>query len=301
MQLKAFIKDRLISCKISINSKIALNHFILPKDKKSKKPHGQTAGKCLTTQFLTKWRDAVRHRREKAEILFSTEIFGISQCLSINGHNIYHGTKSNIQQRFKPTEFLGNETSSAVIIELSAILRCSFNAIIFNDFAGKIYAYIIDIATGYDRVDIVCDRYFENSLKSLTRHDREFGVFINFDGNSEFLTGFKDNFIKNPKTKENLNSFLAKKFLEIHNTGIIIVITIENGILTNDTTLRTDPVISSCSAEEADQKLVRHMLQCLMSGIKTIVVKTVDTDVFLLLLAYRHSGGGTFLQKCLYG
>ena len=118
-----------------------------------------------------------------------------------------------------------------------------------------------------------------------------FGVLINFDGNSEFPTDFKDNFMKNPKNKENLNHFLAKKFLEIHNTSIIMVITIENGILTNDTALRTDPVTSSCLAEEADQKLVRHMLQCLLTGIKTIVVKTVDTDVFLLLLAYRHSGG----------
>ena len=166
MQLKAFIKDRLISCKTSINPKIALNHFILPNDEKSKKPHGQTAEKRLTTQFLTKLRDAVRHRREKAEMLFSTEIFGVSQCLSINGYNLYLGTKSNILQRFKPTEFPGNETSSAIIIKLSAIQRCSFNAITFNDFAGKIYAYIIDIATGYDRVGIVCNRYFEKSSRS---------------------------------------------------------------------------------------------------------------------------------------
>ena len=36
MQLKAFINDRLISCKKSINSKIALNHFILPNDEKAK-------------------------------------------------------------------------------------------------------------------------------------------------------------------------------------------------------------------------------------------------------------------------
>ena len=77
---------------------------------------------------------------------------------------------------------------------------------------------------------------------------------INFDGNSEFLTDLKDNFIKNPINKE--NHFLAKTFFEIHITGITMVITIENGILTNDTTLRTDLVISSCSAEEADQKLV---------------------------------------------
>ena len=109
-------------------------------------------------------------------------MFGISQYLSINGHNLYHRRKSNILQRFKPTEFPGNETSSAIIIELSAILRCSFNAITFNDFAGKIYAYIIDIAIGYDRVDIVSDKYFENSIKSLTRHDCGFGSLLNFDG-----------------------------------------------------------------------------------------------------------------------
>ena len=108
-------------------------------------------------------------------MLFSTETFGISQCLSINGHNLYHGTKSNILQIFKITEFPGNETSLGNIIELSAILQCSFNAITLNGLAGKIYVYIIDTATGYDSVDIVCNRYFENSLKSLTRHDRGFG------------------------------------------------------------------------------------------------------------------------------
>ena len=68
-------------------------------------------------------------------------------------------------------------------------------------------------------------------LQSLTRHDRGFGSLINFDDNSEFPTDFKDNFMKNPQNKENLNHFLAKKFLEIHNTGITVVITIENRIL----------------------------------------------------------------------
>ena len=214
--------------------------------------------------------------------------------MSINGHNLYHGKNSNILQRFKPTELPGNETSSAIVIELSAILRCSFNAIIFNVFVGNVYAYIIDIATGYDRFDIVCDRYFENSLKSLTRHDRGFGSLINFDGNNEFPTDVKDKFTKNPKNKENLNHFLGKKFLEIRDTGIIMAITIKNGILTNDT-LRIGPVISSCSAEETDQKLVRHMLQCLLTEIKTIVVKTVDTDVFFVAF-----GLPSFRRICMF-
>ena len=90
--------------------------------------------------------------------------------------------QNQILQRFKPAEFPGHETSSASIIKLSAILQRSFNAITFTDFAGKIYAYAIDIATGYDHVDIVCDKYFENSIKSLTRHDCGFGSLLNFDG-----------------------------------------------------------------------------------------------------------------------
>ena len=33
------------------------------------------------------------------------------------------------------------------------------------------------------------------------------------------------------------------------------------------------------------------MLQCVLTEIKTVVVKTVDAGIFLLLLAYCHSGG----------
>ena len=65
MQLKAFINDRLISCKTSINSKIALNHFILPNDEKKQKTLGQTTDERLTTQFLTKLRDAAGHPTKK--------------------------------------------------------------------------------------------------------------------------------------------------------------------------------------------------------------------------------------------
>ena len=36
-----------------------------------------------------------------------------------------------------------------------------------------------------------------------------------------------------------------------------------------------------CKSEEADQKLVRHMIQC-------VVIKTVDTDVLVILIACRH-------------
>ena len=61
-------------------------------------------GKAINPSVLTKFRDAVKHRREKAQMLFSTECFGTSQYLSVNSKNLYHGTKSNILQRIEPSE-----------------------------------------------------------------------------------------------------------------------------------------------------------------------------------------------------
>ena len=97
--------------------------------------------------------------------------------------------------------------------------------------------------------------------------------------------------MKNPKNKEKLYCFLAEKLFQLHNGDTTLVVTKGDGILTNDSVLESDLSISSCSPEEADQKLVRHMLQCVRSGIQKIVVRTVDSDVIMLLFAYRHEGG----------
>ena len=147
------------------------------------------------------------------------------------------------------------------------------------------------MAAGYNRIDVICDRYFEKSLKNLTRKDRGCGATFHFEGHTDFPKDFKDDFMKNPTNKEKLNCFLADKMLELHNGDQILVVTKGNCILYNDRVLESDSTINLCSAEEADQKMVRHMLQCVRSGIQKVVVRTVDTDVIMLLLAYRYEGG----------
>ena len=76
---------------------------------------------------------------------------------------------------------------------------------------------------------------------------------INFEGNTKFPKDFINDFMKNSQNKENLNCFLAEKLLEVHDQDKIIVITKGDGILTNKSILKSDPMISCCSAEEADQ------------------------------------------------
>ena len=49
-----------------------------------------------------------------------------------------------------------------------------------------------------------------------------------------------------------------------------------------------DESISINNAEEADQKLVRHMIQCVRSSVKQCVLRTVDTDVVISLIAYSR-------------
>ena len=224
-------------------------------------------------------------------MLFKTEIFNTAQSLSIDSTNLYHESKSNILPRLEKSPAPAVPSpSSAIIIELNPILRCDFSTNTYDDFAQKIYIHIMNIAEGYDRVDIISDRYFDNSLKNQTRIERGQGSVLIFDENTKFPSDFKDNFLKSNNNKERLNHFLADKFSEIHHGVTKLTVTKGSDILTNDETL-SGPLISYNSAEEADQKLVRHMLQCVKSGIKNIVVRTIDTDVLILLLAYRHFAG----------
>ena len=42
----------------------------------------------------------------------------------------------------------------------------------------------------------------------------------------------------------------------------------------------------SSTAEEADQKIIRHALHCIKVGYSFIEIQSIDTDVLILLLAY---------------
>ena len=63
-----------------------------------------------------------------------------------------------------------------------------------------------DIAKDYDRIDIIADQYFSQSLRSQTREGR---------GHVEtsFPTDFTDNFLRNNENKSRFNVSLAERDL----------------------------------------------------------------------------------------
>ena len=288
-QLHTFISERLVKSKISIDSKIKLNDFALPGSEKSKKPRGSIVDKRLTIPFLTKLRAAITYRRQHARLLFQTEIYDVSQSLSVNMTDMYHGTKSSILQRIEPTEYIATDrSSSAMIIELSPFFRKDIVAENFDGYAAKLHEELRNVSSGYGRVDIITDRYIAGSLKTLTREGRGNGPVVMFNGKSSLPTKFRDSFLKNSDNKNRLNSFLADKILSLHRDDRTLIITKDTSILSNNFAITSDEILTPNRAEEADQKIVRHMIQCVKSGIHHVVIRTVDTDVIISLLAYRH-------------
>ena len=125
----------------------------------------------------------------------------------------------------------------------------------------------------YDRIDVICDRYFENSLKTQTRESRGRGSYLKFDDETQFPNDFRENFLKNSANKDKISNYLANKFLEFHHSDKVLVVTKNDTILTNDENLLNETSLTLCSAEEAGQKVVRHMIQCTSSGYNYVIFK----------------------------
>ena len=177
--------------------------------------------------------------------------------------------------------------NAALVIQLSPIvqgqdvIRCEN----FLELSSILYQRISDLAQGYGRVDIITDRYFNGSLKEGLRESRGVGSFFEFTDTTKIPSNFQKDFLKVSYNKDHLYQYLGRKFIEIHSSDQILVVTYNDSVLTS-ANVEMDG-IGYCTSEEADQRVVRHVLNVAKCGIwHDIVVKTSDTDVFILLLAF---------------
>ena len=120
----------------------------------------------LTQVMVTKLKAACVARQKHAEIFFRSEIFDIAKSILTDSRSLKYGSKSNILKRFE------KETQQKIPVNNSALVA---------DFKAE-------------RINIVADRYFENSLKSGTRKDRRIANRFVFNDETRFSNKFIDNF-----------------------------------------------------------------------------------------------------------
>ena len=95
--------------------------------------------------------------------VFDFEIFVVSQCLSLNTEELYHGSKSDLLIRFDTSQKPCISTNdSSIIIELNILIKSNahINVTTFNDYASFILKKIVGIANDFSGIDVIADRYF---------------------------------------------------------------------------------------------------------------------------------------------
>ena len=293
-QVVAFINDRLLFQKSPITETITKNNFPILNVEKQKKAQSID----LSVTFMNKLRSSVVHRPLQAEKLFDEELYGVPACFSVDHSDVmYHGTKASMADRFLSCQPPNSDpqNTKAVIIEASPLFRKlsgqSFDS--FHDYAVVFYHHVVNSAKDCHRLDVVFDRYFDHSLKTQTREGRGKGGtrIPKIADDVAFPHNFL-NFLCNSGNKNDLGDYLAVKLIEIHaqvgTARLNLCVTYEERTLSTSQLIHNAFLLNS-TAEEADQKIVRHALHCIKSMYDQIVVYSIDTDVLVLLLGYVAS------------
>ena len=124
------------------------------------------------------------------------------------------------------------------------------------------------------RCDIIADRYFKNSLKQNIRSRRGQESGKHFNDETKIPGDFRSHFLTN-SDKNDLHGNLAEKFVETPIFQKHLVITYNDSILSNTASIIAEDEISNCDIEEADQRIIRHLISCAKNKFKNDLFQQV--------------------------
>ena len=178
----------------------------------------------------------------------------------------------------------------AVVLDGAAIVQMLKPSCVktFGEYAADVFIpYIAAQLRTACRVDLVWDRYYCNSLKATARASRGLAI--------RRLVGFGvpipqnwQAFLRLDLNKTELFRFLSKAVSSMTvEAGKQLVVTLDHDVVSVPE-LNNVSALSPCSHEEADTRMILHAADAAARGIKRICIKTVDTDVVVLAVAYKQ-------------
>ena len=159
-------------------------------------------------------------------------------------------------------------------------------AVTFQDYADNVFLpFLSRELEKVSRIDVVWDRYFPNSIKGSARAKRGAGVRRKVSSNTKIPGRWLD-FLRDSRNKVELFSFLTQP---VSNHSFpekkLIYITEEESVISVGGSSATKP---ACTHEEADTRVIIHLLHAAATGHKKIVIRTVDTDILIILIGQFH-------------
>ncbi|KAL5011200.1 hypothetical protein ScPMuIL_011718, partial [Solemya velum] len=171
---------------------------------------------------------------------------------------------------------------------LVVTLRKPENVVTFGDLADIYVKAVVKAGLNYHWIDIVFDRYRNETIKGATRRRRTREarpIRRPFEGRDVPLPKNWANFLSLPENKADLTKLLSEELcLQAPDDQEIVVaggFKQEQEVRSSKNT--TDLTHLRARHEEADTRMVLHALNCQSS---TVVVSSKDTDVLVLLVSY---------------
>ena len=290
-----FCKSRFVIGKDALGKKISKNLLKLPKD--SDTLQKECSHITINESLLNKLRDSCKFRKEVARDVFKREWTRLPECFVTKEGKPYHNAKSSI------LDCVGTEDaasggdciiSSSIVVDLSIIIRshATESGITFGGFARSLMGRIVGIANKYNsqRIDIVADQYSGQSIKHHTRVGRKskgHGQQIEFSSD----TPVPNDFLTNESNKAKLNDYLCKQFAEtcpvIWGKEFCISNKLINVFTSDGEREILYPNLISIH-EEADNRIVAHVNDLIEEGHNSVVIRTGDSDIVVILLSYME-------------
>lgn len=298
---KEYVQDVITDKKVSINDPIKKNSLPLFKRQTPKSRSNTSKGLSALKNdcsFFSRLYIASQHREGDLDDFFKHENQPYPPSLSQFG-KMRFGKKSDLLKCLEvPSQQNPPSSYDAKIFDGAAIVHALLpgTAITFSQCAERVFfPFLTRELDSAKRIDVVWDAYRADSLKEATREKRGKGKRKIVGENTKLPRDWK-NFLLDSSNKEELFAFLSKRIgsFECPTEGKKIFITSRENVMSCG-----EKVMQLCNHEEADTRIIVHILDALKNGAKSIFVRTVDTDVIVILAGHFYQLTSSYGPGCL--
>ena len=294
-QYDNFRQNVLNSNDVLLTAPIKRNNLLLFHDKKRKKTmvtkrmqHFKQHAELYGQAFVM-----LDSRGGNLEEFFRHESSPYPPALSTEG-SINSCTKSDLLRCVMETSAAGDEDVTApdmydfITIDGGMLIHSlpgtSVHGKSFDDYFSNVFCPRIHHELKRStRVDIVWDQYRETSIKGSTREKRGTGTRQRVSGSAKVPKNWPD-FLASAANKTELFSFLATRLAQGHiQYDKCLYITSADEVLSAG----PGPAMGACNHEEADTRVIVHVLHALQHANVGLVL-TGDTYVVVILLSNFH-------------
>ncbi|KAK3910165.1 ATP-binding cassette sub-family A member 9 [Frankliniella fusca] len=243
-----------------------------------------------------------RERDLNLDTFFEHENHKFPPAISNASGMLRTGKKCDLMEKLETlstTEIVFNNSCDAIVYDGAAVvqmIRPAKSKTFEGYFSADLKPFVESTVrkASCSRIDVVWDLYLPGSLKAQERDSRGCGVRRNVVPNGALPQDWSD-FVLNDKNKSELFRFLARRFIDDYSGAKVVT-------NTGDIVHSSDPELTSLEGktinmEEADNRILLHVKDCVEHGAKVVVIRSSDTDVLVISISYFHHLQLTGLQE----